>query len=593
MSRRIWEKLGLLLAALPLSCGVDEPVNPRFTLGSAAEGSWSQWGRTAGHGGQLGVTGQRPERVLGELAFDPFIPEEQKETGGDVLVHYQSPLVDGDDLFMEVKSGRFTACDPPGSAQPAPCGPASWNQETWGEVRLAWEGGALVEKWRFESDWKPEPDNGGGLGGWEPVFHAALAGAYVVIPGAGGTVFVVDRSTGAEVARVNPFDTIDPNTFVAGPLTVGPDGSVVYDVLSLAPGFPWQTDVAGAWLVKIAPDGTPSKASFAELVPGAPAPQSLCGGRFAITDLPWPPSPDARPPEAPCGSQRPGVNVAPAIGPDGTIYTVSRAHLAGRYSYLVAVNPDLGPRWAASLRDRLADGCGSPILPPNGQPGGCRDGALPGVDPATNGAPAGSVSDLSTASPVVAPDGSILYGAYTRYNNGRGHLFRFGADGGFLGSYDFGWDVTPAIYPHGGSYSVVIKDNHYGGGTYCNTMEFCPPVGEGPYDITQLGPDLVPEWKFSSTNTMSCTRGADGQPACTSDHPEGFEWCINAPAVDGDGTVYANGEDGVLYAIAQGGKQVRSLFLRESLGAAYTPLAIDAKGRVYAENFGEVVVVGE
>ena len=54
------------------------------------------------------------------MPFDPFIPDERKETGGDVLVHYQSPLVDGADLFMEVKSGRFTACDPPGSAKPAP-----------------------------------------------------------------------------------------------------------------------------------------------------------------------------------------------------------------------------------------------------------------------------------------------------------------------------------------------------------------------------------------------------------------------------------------------------------------------------------------
>jgi outer membrane protein assembly factor BamB len=78
-----------------------------------------------------------------------------------------------------------------------------------------------------------------------------------------------------------------------------------------------------------------------------------------------------------------------------------------------------------------------------------------------------------------------------------------------------------------------------------------------------------------------------------SDHPHGFEWCINAPAIDAQGTVYANGEDGVLYAIPQGGGKAQAIFLRQSIGAAYTPLSIDARGRVYAENFGSLYVVGE
>src|SRR5207302_977777 len=100
--------------------------------------------------------------------------------------------------------------------------------------------------------------------------------------------------------------------------------------------------------------------------------------------------------------------VAPAIAPDGAIYTISRAHRNDRYAYLVAVNPDLSPRWSASLRDRFHDGCGTTTLPPNGQPGGCRAGANLGVDPATNQLPAGRVLDDASSSPVVAPDGSIL-----------------------------------------------------------------------------------------------------------------------------------------------------------------------------------------
>jgi hypothetical protein len=27
--------------------------------------------------------------------------------------------------------------------------------------------------------------------------------------------------------------------------------------------------------------------------------------------------------------------------------------------------------------------------------------------------------------------------------------------------FDFGWDSTPAVFSHDGTYSIVIKDNHY------------------------------------------------------------------------------------------------------------------------------------
>lgn len=54
--------------------------------------------------------------------------------------------------------------------------------------------------------------------------------------------------------------------------------------------------------------------------------------------------------------------------------------------------------------------------------------------------------------------------------------------------------------------------------------------------------------------------------------------------VDANGVVYANSEDGNLYAINQGGTLKSSIFLDLTLGAAYTPLAIGPDGRVYTEN---------
>ncbi len=577
-----------LTASLAGGCGTDdEAISPVFTLAGPRDASgWSEHGRDARHSGQAPVKAQRLLRVLASADVDPFAARERTDAAGHLDVHYAAPILDGDDVFLELKGGTYAPCS--GAGATTPCGRSAWNEERWGVRRLTWESGRLVEKWRFESDWLPPPD-GGALRGWEPVFHPAVAGSFVLVPGAGASVFALRREDGSVAMRIDPFPGRDPATFVAGPLTVADDGSVVYDALALAiprgpaawtDASPWTDDIGGAWLVQIAPDGSPSKVSFADLVPQAPVASDLCTGQFSPADLPWPPAPDAEAPAVECGAQRPGLNVAPAVAPDGTIYTVSRAHRAGGEAYLVAVGPGLVPKWAASLRGRLDDGCGSKLLPPDGALGGCRLGAHPGVDPLTNQRPAGSVSDLSTASPVVAPDGSVLYGASTRYNGARGHLMRFSSAGDFVGSYDFGWDVTPAIARRaGGGFSIVLKENRYGAGSYCDDEAFCPAPAGGPFWITALDEDLAPRWSAANDDM-------------TAAHPAGFEWCVNAPALDAEGTVFSNAEDGTLYAIRDGAIAER-LPLGEASGASYTPPGIDGEGRVYAQVLGRLYVAGE
>ena len=63
------------------------------------------------------------------------------------MVHYQVPILDGQDVFMEFKSGSFIECDPPGSGNPPPgfndCG-----------------------IWNFQSDWKAPRSE---LAQWVPV----------------------------------------------------------------------------------------------------------------------------------------------------------------------------------------------------------------------------------------------------------------------------------------------------------------------------------------------------------------------------------------------------------------------------------------
>jgi hypothetical protein len=575
--RRRRPRLVLTLAgSLGLACAL---------LDASPQPSWPQWGKDPQHTGASPTPAQPLAAILADEAYDPFADAEKAEANGNLIVHYAAPLVDGDDVYVEFKSGEFIPCSPPGSGEPAPCGLDRLDTQIWGVRKLTWRSGGLVKRWEFVSDWRPEPRVG-----FEPVFQPALANGFLYVPGLGGTVHKVATATGVALASLNPFSSFDPARYVAGGLAVAPDGAVLYDALALSASNPWGTDVAGAWLVRIAPDDSIGRAEFASLVSGAPQPLASCRRSFAVDELPWPPSPAAVPNFAPCGSQRPGLNVVPAIAPDGTIYVVSRAHFNDRYAYLVAVHAELTPAWSSSLRGLLDDGC-DVLLPASGSPGGCSAGATRGVDPATNEKPAGRVSDSSTSSPVVLPDGSVIYGAYTRYNYSRGHLFRFDAQGGVLATSDFGWDITPAVRRHGDTFSIVLKDNHYATGSYCGDPDFCA-AQPARYDLSSLNPGLEREWTFTNTTTQACARQPDGTVVCEPADEPGFEWCVNQPAVDANGVTYANSEDGSLYAIGPDGSLRQSLFLNLALGAAYTPVSIGPEGRIYAQNNGHLLVVG-
>lgn len=512
---------------------------------------WAQWGANPQHEGMVAVTGQNAVEKLANIIYEPFVAQEQAENlpvfdEAVLTVHYQAPLVNGNDVYIMMKTGTYKSCSPAGawSTQNAACGPNTWNTMIWNEARFTWLNNQLTQIWAFQSDWKPET-NGAALSGWEPVFHPADANNFIYVPGAGGTVWKVDKTTGTATSHINPFSGTNisvQNTFVAGPLSADSQGNVYYNVIELADpslGDPWAvSDVQGAWLVEIMPNDTSNMVTFAALVPNAPAGTSTnCPAGFG------------RGTTGHCGSQRPGINVAPAIAADGTIYTTSVAHFNSAQAYVVAVNSNLTPKWAASMQDLLSDACTGQSSPP------CVFGS-------------GLLSDEASSSPTVAPDGSVLFGALTDYNGYRGHLLKFDSLGNFLGSYSFGWDITPAIYTHNGTYSIVLKDNNY--------------ATDGPYYITQLNPSLQIEWQFQNTNPGK---------------PDGYEWCINMPAVDMNGTVYANSEDGSVYVIPQGNTGVftqpqSSLFLNLALGAAYTPLSLGPDGKIYTQNDGHFYAVG-
>jgi hypothetical protein len=591
----------LLLFACGGSAGGSMPPPPPPPPPPASNSPfWAQWGSTAQHSGSVNVAAQSLNKKLADIVYDPFVAQEQAEFGGDLVAHYQATLTDGNDFYMENKGGTYPSCNPAGDWQNGTaCGPNAWEQLTWSVTRYTWESGQPVLIWKFASDWKPEPNGTFGLGGWEPVFHPVLANGALYVPGAGGTIYKVDKNSGVSSKKIDPFSAMSidkAHTYVSGPLTADANGNVYYNVLALADPAttdPWfVSDALGAWLVKVSPADTSSVASYASLVPNAPAAGAPnCAGTFfdivPRPAFPWPPTPTAVPPTEVCGSQRPGVNVAPVIGADGTIYTVSRAHFDEMVSYVIAVNPDLTPKWQRSLENLLQDGCGVllPIASNTTTPNSCATGTSAGVDPTTNAFGSGRVIDEASSTPTALPDG-VLFGTVDHYNFARGHLFKIDTNGNFVAAYSFGWDSTPAVYAHGGTYSIVIKDNHYQAPAYCGAQgnPVCTPRADGPYYITQLDANLNAEWQFQSTTIDA-------------NHPNGYEWCVNAPAIDSNGVVYANSEDGNVYAIPQGNTGVfttpkQKMFLKLALGAAYTPLSIGADGKLYVQNDGHLFVVG-
>lgn len=574
---------------------------------------WPQWGRDAQHTGFADLDGQPLDRKLADIVYDPFTEQEKVENarlyGEPVLTaHFQATLVDGDSFYMMLKSGTYVPCNPHGRwVIGAACGPNSWQKLDWNVVRYNWTSTGAVAAWTYWTDWKPEPNgtndiaDHGGLSGWEPVFHPALANGYLYVPGAAGTVWKVDTNTGQTVSQINPFAGMGINpqaTYVASPLSADSSGNIYYNAVELnQSGNPWdKNDVAGSWLVKIAPNDASGTVTYLTLVPNAPPGTSTnCEGTFNNLDdggasLPWPPSANAIPPTQLCGSQRAPLNLAPAIGTDGTVYTVSMAHFDNQVAYLVAVNPNLTPKWASSLQYRLTDGCGVLLqIAPQGvdnQPNSCRYGTTVGVDPTTNAMGSGSPSDLSSATPTILPDGSVLFGTLDNYDYGRGHMFHFDSQGNYINSYNFGWDNTPGVYQHNGTWSIIVKDNHYGGNAYCYFQNpVCSPIPPGPYYVSQLDANLNVEWSFQNTTYNNS-------------NPDGYEWCVNAPVIDSKGIVYVTSEDGHVYSIPQGNSGVftqwrQRIFLIEALGAAYTPMSMGAHGEEYMQNNGHLFAVGK
>jgi hypothetical protein len=218
------------------------------------------------------------------------------------------------------------------------------------------------------------------------------------------------------------------------------------------------------------------------------------------------------------------------------------------------------------------------------------------IDPATK--VAARVSEDSTASPMVGPDGDVYLGVLESLqgqHNSRGWLLHFDAalaQSKTPGS--FGWDDTPSVVPAAlvpgyagsSSYLVMTKYNNYGrsgSGDSKNRIAVLDP------NATQADP--VPTGQLVMKEVLAILG-----PTPDPNYPGGVtEWCINTAAVDPyTKSILVNSEDGYLYRWDLTTNTLsQSIRLTSGLGESYTPTAVGADGLVYAINNAIMFAVGK
>jgi hypothetical protein len=383
---------------------------------------------------------------------------------------------------------------------------------------------------------------------WVPSFNPVLTpDGRVVIPAAGGRLLArsdPDSATGATAtlsfhgSACDPAPaTCDATITINTPLTADSRGNVFFGFSVSGPN---PAGLAGGGFARVSASGVGS-----HVTAGAAA------GDASMV--------------------KPMTNSAPALSADeGTLYVV--------------VN-DLPPAGTRSTGRLLA--LDSTTL-------ATRSGVRL-ADPAS-GAPAW-VSDDSTASPTVGPDGDVYLGVLEESgapHNLRGWLLHF--DGGLTRSKtpaSFGWDITASVVPAGmlpsyagpSPYLLVIKDNNYGGagGDGRNRMAVVDP-GQTQPDAYSATPVLV----MKEILTVLGPTSDPGWPGGVK------EWCVNTVAVDpATSSVLVNSEDGRLYRWhLPTNAFTEAITLTGGIAESYTPTAIGPDGRVYAVNDATLYSVG-
>jgi hypothetical protein len=265
------------------------------------------------------------------------------------------------------------------------------------------------------------------------------------------------------------------------------------------------------------------------------------------------------------------MSCAPALSQDGSILYVAVSSGDFGYGYLLALNS----RTLAVINRVLL------------------------IDPASGFE--ATMSDESSASPTVGPDGDVYYGVLESPfpgHNDRGWLLHFNRDLSvekIPGS--FGWDDTASIvdaslvpsYQGNSTYLLMTKYNNYAS---INT-------GDGHNRVAILDPNASEnDPVIPTTQVMQeviTQLGVTPDPNFPSFPGAVREWCINTAVVDPfTRSVIVNSEDGKLYRWDLTSNTLSEVIkLSGGIGEAYTPTLIGADGTVYAINDAVLDAIGK
>jgi hypothetical protein len=405
-------------------------------------------------------------------------------------------------------------------------------------------------KWTITSDYTLPPFS------WMPPFGPALTPSNrLYFPGNGGTVYFVNNpdSKGATVSgqlafygisnyQANP-GAYNSTVMIDTPITADSSGNIYFgfEVTGTNP-----SGLTGGGIARIDANGN-----------GSYVLASTAAGDTTVTKVP--------------------LAAAPALSNDGTTLYVSVNESGNYYGYLLALNST-----TLATQDKV-------FL----------------KDPRNNNANNAGLIDQSTATPMVAPDGSVFYGIFGNpYNGSRGFLLHFSAD--LSTEYTpgaFGWDDTASIVPtsmvpsyHGtSSYLIFSKYNDYVAG------EVGSSGGDGLNKIAVLDPFASePDPNNDGDSSLQVMKEVLLMPGPTPDTSwvnQGYpnarrEWCINDTVVDPHTkSILVNSEDGRVYRWNlyryphPGGHG-------HQVGEPYTPTLVGPGGTVYAINGGTLFALG-
>jgi hypothetical protein len=215
--------------------------------------------------------------------------------------------------------------------------------------------------------------------------------------------------------------------------------------------------------------------------------------------------------------------------------------------------------------------------------------------------------NVSTAAPMVAPDGTVFMGVFADdYDGSRGFMTHYSAN--LATEYTpgaFGWDDTASIIPTSmvpsytgtSPYLILTKYNNYvaaetgsSGGNGVNEIAVLDPYA------TQTDPNNDPNPNMLvMKQVLTITSPTEDSGYINGGYPDATrEWCTNGTAVDpATDSVFINNEDGYSYRWNLATDTItQAVEITDGYGEPYTPTAIGPNGVVYAINGGTLFALG-